>query len=319
MLYALLKLLARLQLPLYARGIRINRPELLKVEGPVLLACNHPNSFLDSVLLDTLFKQPIWSLARGDAFRNSGVRSMLHALKILPVYRTSEGASNLHINYRTFESCRLLFKKRGLVTIFSEGKCINEWRLRPLKKGTARLAMQAWSDGIPLRVLPVSINYSSYYRYGKNLIIHFGEFIESKDVPWDQSEGKRHQVFNQRLEESLRAGVIELNKNDKAARRQIFHIPCSRTKKWITAIPAMAGWIIHAPLYFPIRAIVAFASRYNDHFDSIVAGLLLLLYPFYWFLLIAVGYGQFGWIGMGAAMGSPLLIRALLVWLPQTD
>ena len=319
MLYAFVKRLARLQWSLYVRDVRINRPELLKLEGPVLLACNHPNSFLDSVLLDTLFEKPIWSLARGDAFKNRWVRSILHALKIYPVYRTSEGAENLHINYQTFEACRLIFRKNGLVTIFSEGKCINEWRLRPLKKGTARLAMQAWSEGIPLRVLPVAINYSSYYRYGKNMIIHFGDFIESSDVNWSDSEGKRHQAFNERLERALRAGVIELERSDKVGRHQAFHIPYSISWKWLTVFPALIGWIIHAPLYVPIRAIVAIASRYNDHFDSIVAGLLLLLYPIYWIGLIGIGYSIAGWLGLGIALLSPLMIRALLVWLPQTD
>lgn len=319
MLYKLVKLLARLQLPLYAREIRINRPELLQLKGPVLLACNHPNSFLDSVFIDTLFEQPVWSLARGDAFKKSGVRSILHALKIYPVYRTSEGSENLHINYQTFEACRLIFKKSGIVTIFSEGKCINEWRLRPLKKGTARLAMQAWSDGIPLRVLPVALNYSSYHRYGKNLIIHFGDFIESSDIDWNESEGKRHQSFNERLERSLRNGVIELHRSDQAGRKQAFRVPYSKAWKCITALPALIGWILHAPLYFPMRAIVAIASRYNDHFDSIIAGLLLLLYPIYWTALLFTGYSLAGWYGLSVALLSPMWIRALLAWLPQTD
>ena len=319
MLYKLVKLLARLQLPLYAREIRINRPELLQLKGPVLLACNHPNSFLDSVFIDTLFEQPVWSLARGDAFKKNGVRSILHALKIYPVYRTSEGSENLHINYQTFEACRLIFKKSGIVTIFSEGKCINEWRLRPLKKGTARLAMQAWSDGIPLRVLPVALNYSSYHRYGKNLIIHFGDFIESSDIDWNESEGKRHQSFNERLERSLRTGVIELHRSDLAGRKQAFCVPYSNAWKSITALPALIGWILHAPLYFPMRAIVAIASRYNDHFDSIIAGLLLLLYPIYWTGLLFTGYSLAGWYGLSVALLSPMWIRALLAWLPQTD
>lgn len=319
MLYLLIKLLARFFLPLYARDIRINKPELLRIEGPVLLACNHPNSFLDSILLDTLFEKPIWSLARGDAFKNRLIGKILHAFRILPVYRTSEGAENLHINYRTFEACRLLFKKQGIVTIYSEAKCVNEWRLRPLRKGTARLAIQTWSEGIPLRVLPVAINYSSYHRYGKNLIISFGDMITQADIPWDAAEGKRHQAFNDTLERSLRAGVIELDRADKIGRARAFGKNVSPTIRLFTAIPAVIGWVLHAPLYFPVRAVVANTTRYNDHFDSIVAGLLLLLYPIYWIGLICIGISFFGWIGLTITAGMPLFMRALLCWLPQTD
>jgi 1-acyl-sn-glycerol-3-phosphate acyltransferase len=311
--------MTRLFLPLYARTIRINQPACLKWKGPLLLACNHPNSFLDSVILDTLFDRPIWSLARGDAFRNKWVARILHSLRILPVYRTSEGAENLHINYRTFESCLLLFKKNGIVTIYSEAKCINEWRLRPLRKGTARLAMQCWAAGIPLRVLPVAINYSSYYRYGKNLIISFGDVIESDQIPWTESEGKRHQAFNEKLERSLRAGVIELKKKDADGRRNIFHHSYPPHIKTLTAVPALLGWLLHAPLYFPIRTLVAITSRYNDHFDSIIAGLLLLLYPFYWCGLIYLSYLYLGPIGVLLGAILPLSVRALLCWLPQTD
>lgn len=319
MLYSILKRLTRLLLPLYARRIRVNRPDCLGWEGPLLLACNHPNSFLDSVLLDTLFDRPIWSLARGDAFRNKWVARVLNSLRILPVYRTSEGPENLHINYRTFEACRLLFEKNGIVTIYSEAKCTNEWRLRPLRKGTARLAIQAWTAGIPLRVLPVSLNYSSYYRYGKNLIIEFGEVIESTDIPWQEPEGKRHQAFNEKLERSLRKGVIELDRSDGDGRRRRFHVPISAATKAVSFLPAMVGWVLHAPLYFPLRTLVAITSRYNDHFDSILAGLLLLLAPFHWFTIGYLGYHGLGPFGIALGLLAPVTVRTLLYWLPQTD
>src|SRR5690606_20270990 len=122
---------------------------------------------------------PIWSLARGDVFKKKWAQKILHALKILPVYRVSEGVENLSSNYDTFNACIELFKQNGLVLIFSEGKCINEWHLRPLKKGTARLAMSCWKQQIPLRVLPVGINYSSFREYGKNISLYFRTPIKS--------------------------------------------------------------------------------------------------------------------------------------------
>jgi len=319
LLYTILKLIARLFLPLYVREIRIQEPDRLKWDGPLLLACNHPNSFLDSVLLDTLFEKPVWSLARGDAFRKKWVARILHSLRILPVYRTSEGPENLHINYRTFESCLHLFRAKGIVTIYSEAKCINEWRLRPLRKGTARLAIQTWSAGIPLRVLPVSINYSSYHRYGKNLIIQFGEVIESTDIPWNEPEGKRHQAFNEKLQRSLQAGVIQLDRKDQAGRKKIFQKKYTPWQYAWSAIPAAIGWLLHFPLYFPIRVLVAVTSRYNDHFDSIIAGLLLLLYPFYWAGLISLGFFHWGLYGALLGLAAPFTVRTLLIWLRQTD
>ena len=59
---------------------------------------------------------------------------------------------------------------------------INEWHLRPLKKGTARLAIASWQQNIPLRILPIGINYSSFYLFGKNVQINLGNPIDYKNM-----------------------------------------------------------------------------------------------------------------------------------------
>ena len=73
-----------------------------------------------------------------------------------------------------------LFEENKIVLIFSEGRCINEWHL-PVKKGTARLALDAWENNIPLSVLPLGINYSSFRFYGKNMFLNFGNVIRKED------------------------------------------------------------------------------------------------------------------------------------------
>jgi 1-acyl-sn-glycerol-3-phosphate acyltransferase len=133
LLYNLLKPIVRLAMLIFA-VVLVNKPDLLKKKGPLLLACNHPNSFLDAAILAELFKHPVYSLARGDVFKKPFYIKLLKALKILPIYRNSEGIENLNINYETFDSCKEIFKQKGIVLIFCEGQCINEWHLRPLKK-----------------------------------------------------------------------------------------------------------------------------------------------------------------------------------------
>ena len=140
MLLSLIKLYARFAIKIYCPRIVINKPELLNIDGPVLLAANHPNSFLDGMILTTLFRQPVYALARGDAFNHPLANKILRWLRQLPVYRTREGAENLSANYITFSACRKVFEKNGIVLIFSEAGCVNEWQLRPFKKrhGKAR-------------------------------------------------------------------------------------------------------------------------------------------------------------------------------------
>jgi 1-acyl-sn-glycerol-3-phosphate acyltransferase len=254
---------------------------MLKKNGPLLLASNHPNSFLDAIIFDILFEQPIWSLARGDVFKNKLISRVLGSLKMFPVYRVSEGVENLNSNYETFKNCKALFRKKGIVLIFSEGKCINEWHLRPLKKGTARLAISSWEENIPLEVLPVGINYSSFRRFGKNVIINFGDTITREDISFTASEGIRYQAFNNKLQQQLNSLVFEINKQDKEKKQALLEKKPSGLSKIVFAFPAFIGWLTHLPLYLPVQKITYKKTADNDHFDSIMAAVLLVTYPLY--------------------------------------
>ena len=252
---------------------------MLNQKGPLLIASNHPNSFLDAVILSTLFKKPVHSLARGDAFAGKFVTKILFSFNMLPIYRMSEGAENLGLNYSTFEACKKLFEENKIVLIFSEGGCVNEWHLRPLKKGTARLALDAWKNNIPLKVLPLGINYSSFRFYGKNVFLNFGNIILKEDLLTINSDGKAITEFNEKLKNELSKLVYEIDKNDYQKLEKYFFIKNSFIKKIVLFIPAVFGFIVNAPLYFVIHLIIK--NRAVDHYDSIMMGLLFVFYPLY--------------------------------------
>ena len=312
--------MAGLALRVFCRKIIINQPELLKIKGPVLLACNHPNSFLDSVILDTLFQQPVWSLARGDVFKKPFYIRILTALKILPVYRTSEGVENLSENYKTFEACINIFRRNGIITIFSEGKCINEWHLRPLKKGTARLAIKAWEENIPLQVIPVGINYSSFRRFGKNVFINFGNPIKKEDINFNEHDGFRHQSFNQQLQLQLEKLVFEISTQDKEKQKELLVMNPSVLKKLLLSIPAAIGYLIHLPLYMPVKNFTWKRTNHNDHFDSVLIAMLLFAYPFYLLTIVAVVWKLAGcWWVISLLLILPFTAWCYIQLKPQLD
>ena len=286
MLYKFLLLPARIFIHFYCRSIVINKKKLLAQKGPLLIASNHPNSFLDAIILATLFKSPIHSLARGDAFANKLITKILTSFHMLPVYRVSEGVENLENNYDTFSACQDIFKHDGIVLIFSEGRCINEWHLRPLKKGTARLALEAWQSGIDLKVLPLGINYSSFRKFGKTVFLNFGNFITRTEIEKDHYSGKTIITFNQKLKEQLEKLVFEIDSSDQQKRKNYFHFRQSFLKSLLLFIPAAIGFIIHAPLLLSIH--LAIKNKAEDHYDSIVTGLLFFVYPLYVVLVASI-------------------------------
>ncbi len=298
MLYRLLYIPAKFAIRIYCRQLAINNKDNLLLNGPLLIAANHPNSFLDAIILSTLFRRPVYSLARGDAFARPLYKKLLLSLNMFPVYRISEGAENLENNYDTFENCREIFRKNGIVLIFSEGRCINEWKLRPLKKGTARLALSSWQEGIPLKILPTGINYQSFTSFGKNVQLNFGSFITEADIGTADAFGKTINEFNDRLRASLQNLVLETDAADRHTIIKHFHVPIPAYKKTLLFIPAVLGFAIHAPLYIPLKKTALAKGRHNDHYDSLLVGLLFIFYPVFLVLaaiMVYLAIGGYWW------------------------
>lgn len=330
MLYPFVKILSRLALRIFCRQITFSDRSLLEHEGPLILACNHPNSFFDAILLGTLFERPVHFLARGDAFRKPAVRKVLSALRMIPIYRLSEGKEYLALNDNTFERCQEVLLDGGILLIFSEGLCENQWALRPLKKGTARIALDAWTTSHlaeKCAVLPVGINYDSFSRFGKRIIVHFGEKITDRDIPATLSTSEKILHFNAMLTARLESGVLTSSGNDELVQVLIAnHTRMQTTEDQLIAslkeaqaritqpqieklkspgliaagtmdivgavllmVPAIAGWILHIPYYLLVKRFVVQKTNGTVFYDSVLYGLLLLTYPFYWILLNIVG------------------------------
>jgi 1-acyl-sn-glycerol-3-phosphate acyltransferase len=287
LLYSFVKIIARLALPIYCRDIAINKKELLKHGGPLLLAVNHPNSFLDAIILCTLFDDTVYSLARGDAFKNKTAAKFLMLFKMYPVYRVSEGVENMEENYKTFDLCKSIFRKNHIVLIFSEGRCVNEWHLRTLKKGTARLAISSWEDGIDLKVLPVAINYSSFKRFGKNIKLSFGNIITKEQINYKHTHGNAIKQFNEALKDQLNKSVFEINSKDKITLYNTFYVKQSLLKRILLFIPALIGLLAHTPVFYFAKWLADKLVKEDGHDDSKVVAFLFILYPL--FLVILSG------------------------------
>jgi hypothetical protein len=249
---------------------------------------------MDGIIMTTLMDEQLYSLARGDAFSRKAVGNILRRMFLLPVYRTNEGKENLSHNYTTFEACQQVFAANGLVLIFSEGGSANEWHLRPLRKGTARLATSTWEKGIDLTVIPLGLNYNAFRLFGKNVYINFGEPLNKQLIIEQETSGKQLLAFNEQLELQLQKLVYEVEPGDKVKLKTLFYVPQPLLKRIILAMPAVAGAILHLPLYLSVKAIASLFS--NDHYDSLVVSLLMIEYPFYLLIIGLLCTNLFGWM-----------------------
>ena len=194
--------------------------------------------------------------------------------------------------------------------IFSEGLCINEWKLRPLKKGTARLAFSSWEEGIELTVLPAGINYHSFTSFGKIVHINFGKPFNWKVFDCRKMDGTSVNDFNQKLKDELIPLVDHIEKKDSQTLKKKFGAKQKNVKKNVLHLPAFLGKWIHAPLYKPLQKWSWRKVGKNDHYDSVLVGLLFLTYPVYLIIVaLTLYYCNAGWYCI-----VPFILFPFLAW-----
>lgn len=273
-MYAIVKIWVRLALQFYCARIDFDIKNLCKEDKAMILACSHPNSFFDALVIGAYHPRKLHFLARGDAFGNPFFARLLRMLNLIPIYRISEGKENLENNRQTFDECIDIFKSGGTVLIFSEGISINEWGLRPLKKGTARLASMCWDEfGVDdMVVQPVGLNYNSYTALPKHVYVQYGNEIEKDGFDLSNTP-VFYKQFNEVLTTKLQA--LLLPEGDSSLQQKKANV----LLKILLALPALVGMLLHRPLFVLWRGYIRKRTEGTVFYDSVLFASMLLLYP----------------------------------------
>ncbi len=189
-------------------------------DRPILLCSNHPNAFMDALMLGSAVGRRTWFLARSDVFRKKLLAKFLSFVGIIPIYRLLEGAENLSKNDETFDKCAAMLEENKSIIIFSEGLCIQERRLRKLKKGTARIAFSAEEKNgwkLNLTIIPVGMNYSSTpWKFRKPLHIRFGKpmLVNQYKELYLQDKARAMTLFTKELEALMAEQLIIIDNKE---------------------------------------------------------------------------------------------------------
>ena len=143
---------------------------------------NHQNALMDALAMLFSVNNQLIFMARSDIFKKFA--AILYFLKILPIYRIRDGIDTLKKNQAVFDkTVDVLNAYNGLV-ILPEGNHAGIRRLRPLKKGFARIAFQTEETGKVkegLGIVPVGIDYDDYTHCRSRKIVVFGKPIPVAD------------------------------------------------------------------------------------------------------------------------------------------
>ncbi len=169
---------------LYFRKLRVVGRKNIPLRGPLIFAINHQNALLDALLLSVVTWRNAHFMTRADVFNKPMIDKFLRGLKMLPIYRIRDGYDSVKRNDATFDSANKILQGGGVVGIFPEGSHSLNYKVRPLKKGVARIAFMAeeYADfDLNLKVIPIGIQYESHFDQKGRTLITFGEPIKVAD------------------------------------------------------------------------------------------------------------------------------------------
>lgn len=215
LLYKLIRPYSTLGVKTFFRKIYFHNDDYIPKDKPVIITCNHPTAFLDPVIMACMLKQTIHFMVRGDVFKHPFYRKMLESLNMIPIYRFKEGFSNLKNNFATMDYVSDLLSKNERVLIFAEGSCIQEKKLRPIQKGTARMAFGAIEKhgDLDIYIVPAGVNYTFKTQVRDIVKYEFGEPIRIADYKaiYAENPNKAIKEITEEIELRMKKLVVHLD------------------------------------------------------------------------------------------------------------
>ena len=211
----LLRPLLRVMLRIFFRRIEVSGAERVPRAGPVIFVLNHPNGLIDPAFLLCLAPRRVSFLAKAPLFRMPIIGAIARAFEAIPVHRRQDAGADLRKNAETFEAARAVLVRGGTIAVFPEGASHSDPKLRPLKTGTARIALGAAAALPPnliLDIVPVGLYYRAKQTFRSVALLHFGTpfSVERIDLPpGAEPPPEPVRALTARLEGALRAVTLE--------------------------------------------------------------------------------------------------------------
>lgn len=180
MLYLVLKLILRTGLWVFFRKFVVRNRHLMPTRGPLLVVANHPNTFMDPIVIASLLPQQVYFIAKSTVFSSRLHNWLLYRMNLIPIHRSQDQPGLPVDNEAAFKASYQALAGRKTLLIFPEGTSFIERRLRKLRTGTARMALGAVAqlpEVADLQILPVGLNYSDPTRFRSDVFVNVGKPI----------------------------------------------------------------------------------------------------------------------------------------------
>jgi len=249
-LYVLLKALSGISLRWFYS--RIDAEGIEKIpSGPVLLAVNHPNALVDSLVVAWVCSRRIRFTGNAQLFKNPIQGAFLRSAGAVPLIRKKDIAevhseADARRNTQAFDELTNALREGSAVMIFPEGITGDHTALAPLRTGTARIALQARAAGVRnLSVVPVGLTFERKDTPRTRVFVQVGDAIDIDGWP-RSSDDSDARMLTDELQRRLRAVTLNFETSTEAAETRALASQLARLLRGTHATPEV--WQPHTPL-----------------------------------------------------------------------
>jgi glycerol-3-phosphate O-acyltransferase / dihydroxyacetone phosphate acyltransferase len=182
MIWHALRTAWRLGLAAFFRRIEVAGRENLPPAGPLLLVPNHTNAFVDAFMVATVVPRRVTLTAKSTLFGHPALRVLLWAADAVALHRQQDRdhGADPAANLEALAECRRRLSRGEAICIFPEGVSHSDGRLRPLRTGAARIALDFTDKGSgALTIVPVGLHYEAKEKFRSAVWVRFGAPIDA--------------------------------------------------------------------------------------------------------------------------------------------
>ena len=218
MIYRFLRWYASIGIKFFYKNVFIYNETKIEKNVPTIFASNHPAGFYEAIILTSIIPKPIYFLVRSDYVNIPMLKWFFNIIKLLPIYRQSEGLNNVKKNTEVFSGINNSLKKNAFIGIYPEGTTKYQFNLNPIKKGISRIAVGALRAGIPfIKIIPAGFNFSQPDKFRSFLNVFIGSEL---NVTSDDIKDKKDAVAIRELNSKINAKMHDVNIAITDAERQ---------------------------------------------------------------------------------------------------
>ena len=267
MIYSVLRWINGIALHWFYSDIRITGRERIPASVPLLIAANHQNALVDSLIIAWVVPRRIAMTAKATLTENPLLALLFRILGVVPLRRVSDEAGKSNgspadrsRNTESFRDILNLLERRRGVLIFPEGKSHNEVGLEPLKTGLARLALRARDERFikGVTILPIGLIFEDKGVPGTIVGARIGEPIEMDSWPTSDHVALTNEIAR-RLRGVSEEAALPLGEGASVRQRR------DSLKEGLITLAASWGRFTHR---FPVRMARSIAVKQSTDADQ---------------------------------------------------